>query len=141
MMASFGHVRRQRSTLIVFWNCGQVGEPGSCPLTEITHGLRPAEMFYFFTGSELSYAPMKLADPKGVAPWWPCANTLPADNGLLRWLSYGSGNWWEVLVTLQFVASGFVLRHPIYSVFSCPTWRLNSRFGASELTSRDHTTA
>src|SRR6266545_8411064 len=23
--------------------------------------------------------------------------------------------WWEVLVTLQFVASGFVLRHPIYS--------------------------
>ena len=23
--------------------------------------------------------------------------------------------WWEVLVTLQFVASDFVLRHPIYS--------------------------
>jgi hypothetical protein len=23
--------------------------------------------------------------------------------------------WWEVLVTLQFVASGFILRHPIYS--------------------------
>ena len=23
--------------------------------------------------------------------------------------------WWEVLVTLQFVASGFVLGHPIYS--------------------------
>jgi hypothetical protein len=23
--------------------------------------------------------------------------------------------WWEALVTLQFVASDFVLRHPIYS--------------------------
>src|SRR5579862_3463548 len=23
--------------------------------------------------------------------------------------------WWEVLVTLQFVASGFISRHPIYS--------------------------
>jgi len=24
-----------------------------------------------------------LADPKGVAPWWPCASTPPADNGAL----------------------------------------------------------
>ena len=31
-------------------------------------------------------------------------------------LSYESNlKWWEVLVMLQFVASDFVLRHPIYS--------------------------
>src|SRR6266496_307399 len=28
MLASFGHVRRQLSTRIMFWNCGQVGERG-----------------------------------------------------------------------------------------------------------------
>jgi hypothetical protein len=29
-------------------------------------------------------------------------------------LSYESEHWWEALVTLQFVASNFLLRHPIY---------------------------
>jgi hypothetical protein len=27
-------------------NCGQVGERGSCPLTEVTHVLRPAEKHF-----------------------------------------------------------------------------------------------
>jgi len=29
-------------------NCGQVGERGSCPLTEVTHVLRPAEIVVRF---------------------------------------------------------------------------------------------
>ena len=32
----------------------------------------------------------KLADPKGVAPWVAVRKHLPADNGLLRCLSYES---------------------------------------------------
>ena len=36
-----------------------------------------------------------------------CTHTLPADNGLLFY-SATRAKWWEVLVTLQFVASDFV---------------------------------
>ena len=43
----------------------------------------------------LRYA-LKNGGPEGI-----CTLSLPADNGLLRWLSYGSVKWWEVLVTLQ----------------------------------------
>jgi len=42
----------------------------------------------------------------------------PSENlvrrGSLHPCSTMSEGWWEVLVTLQFVASDFVLRHPIY---------------------------
>ena len=37
-----------------------------------------------------------------------CTHTLPADNGLL-FFSATRAKWWEVLVTLQFVTSDFVL--------------------------------
>ena len=43
-----------------------------------------------------------------------CTHTLPADNGLLFY-SATEAKWWEMLVTLQFVTSSFLLRHPIYS--------------------------
>src|SRR6266540_3617307 len=43
MMASFHLMRRQLSARLRWLNCGQVGERGSCPLTEVTHVLRPAE--------------------------------------------------------------------------------------------------
>ena len=43
----------------------------------------------------LHYA-LRNGGPEGI-----CTLSLPADNGLLRWLSYGSVKWWEVLVTLQ----------------------------------------
>ena len=52
----------------------------------------------------------KLADPKGVAP-----STLPQRQRGALLIELRIHKWWEVLVTLQFVASGFVLRHPIYS--------------------------
>jgi hypothetical protein len=40
-----------------------------------------------------------------------------ATEDILRsdWKARPSEGWWEALVTLQFVASDFVLRHPIYS--------------------------
>ena len=46
-----------------------------------------------------------MADPKGFAPL-----NLPADNpeSFRGWLSYGSVQWWEALVTLQFVTSDLV---------------------------------
>src|SRR5437870_4761673 len=44
MMASFRPMRRQLSARLRWLNCGQVGERGSCPLTEVTHILRPAEI-------------------------------------------------------------------------------------------------
>src|SRR5688572_20379220 len=43
MMASFHLMRRQLPARLRCLNCGQVGERGSCPLTEVTHVLRPAE--------------------------------------------------------------------------------------------------
>jgi hypothetical protein len=42
------------------------------------------------------------------APGGTCTRTLPADNGLLFY-SATEAKWWEVLVMLQFVSSGFVL--------------------------------
>jgi hypothetical protein len=61
-------------------------------------------------------------------------------NARLRSPSYGAAafarriaageGWWEVLVTLQFVASDFVLRHLIYrqAIGSLPRkWAENSR--------------
>jgi hypothetical protein len=51
---------------------------------------------------------MKLVDPKGLAPWWPCASTLPADNGLLRVFELRIRKWWEVLVMLQSSLPAFV---------------------------------
>ena len=86
----------------------------------------------------------KIGGPEGSYTWWPSARTPPVDNEALCSLSHvsekheseqvGSGKvggrrwlltcplshmptcerWWEVLVTLQFVASDFVLRHLIY---------------------------
>src|SRR6266478_2354405 len=37
-------MRRQLSARLRWLNCGQVGERGNCPLTEVTHVLRPAEI-------------------------------------------------------------------------------------------------
>src|SRR3954451_5051531 len=44
-MASFHLISRQLSAACDF-DCGQVGERGSCPLTEVTHVLRPTERVY-----------------------------------------------------------------------------------------------
>ena len=46
-------------------------------------------------GTVLRGKSRKVADPKGLAP-----STLPQTTGRST-LSYGSGTWWEVLVTLQ----------------------------------------
>jgi hypothetical protein len=40
-----------------------------------------------------------------------CTLNPPADNGALCWLSYES-EWWEALVTLQFVSSDAYLKTP-----------------------------
>src|SRR6266536_5572653 len=51
----------------------------------------------------------ELADPKELHP-----QPSRRQRGALL-IELRVQKWWEVLVTLQFVPSGFVLRHPIYS--------------------------
>ena len=55
----------------------------------------------------------KMADPKGLAP-----SAFPQTTGCSGYLSYGSGKWWEVLVTLQLSLPAF---------FSTPVLQTGSR--------------
>src|SRR3569832_1590172 len=44
MLASFSVCASPTFNADYVWNCRQVGERGNCPLTEVTHVLRPAEI-------------------------------------------------------------------------------------------------